>query len=73
MPPIAVVLWIREFQYRAAEERFWEVRTMPQFALELRTAVAKASRNLPLLEAILAWIKMPTVTTPKSSNSGPRK
>ena len=73
VPQIAVILWIREFQYRVAQERFWEERRMPQFALELRTAVARASNDLPLLSSILVWLKMPPEVAPKSGDRGSKK
>jgi hypothetical protein len=57
VPPHVVILWIREFQQRAAQERPWSARMLPQFLLNLRTAVAQAATALGHASNTLAWIR----------------
>jgi len=75
IPPNVVVLWIREFQARTAQERFWEKRMMPQFALEMRSAVAKFAQTTPQLTAILTWLSSTNVASnsPNSQTGVPKK
>jgi len=47
--------WIKEFENQAAQEHFWEERTLPQFRLKIHGIIAIAAQGLPdVLAALLA-------------------
>jgi hypothetical protein len=49
--------WVREFQNQAAQERFWEPRTMEILTLKLRTTIAVLAIGLPEVQsAVHKWI-----------------
>ena len=48
---------MREFQNQAAQERFWEPRTMEILTLKLRTTIAVLAIGLPEVQsAVHKWI-----------------
>jgi len=56
--PDLVQTWIREFMAQAAAPQFWEPRAVPQFALQLRNAIAVAAAEVPDIQAGLkTWIR----------------
>jgi hypothetical protein len=57
VPANVIVLWIREFQQRAAQERPWSARMLPQFLLNLRTAVAQIATAVGHVGNTLALIR----------------
>jgi hypothetical protein len=60
VPARIVPLWMREFLYQAAQERFWQTKTTRQLALKLRTVVAVLARALPVTQKtpgdIIVWV-----------------
>lgn len=51
--------WIKEFMNQAAQERFWETRSLPQLRLKIRAAIAVLSMALPDVQNSLdSYIKM---------------
>jgi hypothetical protein len=61
VPPHLVTAWVREFLNQAAQERFWEARTVQRFALRLRTTIAIAAVGLPEvkdgLDRWISWVR----------------
>ncbi len=60
VPKDLLYWWVREFQGQAAQERFWEERTMQRLALKLRTTVAVVAVAMPEvrqgLDTAIAWV-----------------
>jgi hypothetical protein len=57
VPPHLVLSWVQEFLTQAAQERFWEERTVQQLALKLLTAIEQLAEGLPdVLAALDKWI-----------------
>jgi hypothetical protein len=49
--------WVREFLAQAAQERFWEPRTLDSFVLKLRTTIAVLSFGLqPVQKGLESWV-----------------
>lgn len=61
VPPFLVQSWVQEFLNQAAQEHFWEERTVEQLALRLRTAIEIFAEGLPEVQGALdrwiAWIR----------------
>jgi hypothetical protein len=60
VPPHLVSLWAREFLNQAAQEQFWQERTVAQLALKLRTCIGILATGLPevrkALDDWIAWV-----------------
>ena len=60
VPPHLVSLWAREFLNQAAQEQFWQERTVAHFALKLRTSIGILATGLPevrkALDYWIAWV-----------------
>jgi hypothetical protein len=57
VPPRIVQLWANEFLAQAAQERFWQERTIQHLALKLRTTIAVAAIGLTITQgAVDDWI-----------------
>jgi hypothetical protein len=56
-PKDLVSWWILEFQNQAAQERFWEPRTVESLALRIRTTISVLATGLPEVQKQVAtWI-----------------
>jgi hypothetical protein len=53
VPPHLVLSWVNEFLSQAAQERFWEERTIKQLSLKLFTAIEIRAEGLPDVLAAL--------------------
>ena len=59
IPPRLVALWVREFLQQAAQERFWEKRSLQHMVLRIRTAVGVLSEGLSDVRKSLAgWTEL---------------
>lgn len=57
VPPELASLWVSEFVNQAAQERFWEPRTVSNVALRMRTAVGVLARGVKEVRGALDdWI-----------------
>jgi hypothetical protein len=57
VPPHLVSTWVKLFLNQASQERFWEERSGPYFALRLRTAVGILAIGLPDVQSSLnSWL-----------------
>jgi hypothetical protein len=57
VPPRLAGLWMGEFVSQAAQERFWEPRTMGRMALRLRTSISVVGAGLgDVRRALDDWI-----------------
>ena len=60
VPPHLVSLWAKEFLNQAAQEQFWQDRTVVQLVLRLRTAIGILALALPdpkkNLRNWIAWV-----------------
>lgn len=60
VPPHLVASWVKEFLSQAAQERFWEVRTVEGLGLKLRVTVGVLADALPevrkALDTWIAWV-----------------
>jgi hypothetical protein len=60
VPPHLVASWVKEFLGQAAQERFWEVRTVEGLGLKLRVTVGILADALPevrkALDTWIAWV-----------------
>ena len=60
-PPGLIVLWVKEFLSQAAQERFWEERTVEQLVLKVRTNIARAAVGWDdvrtSLQAWMVWVR----------------
>lgn len=57
VPPRLAGLWVSEFVSQAAQERFWEPRTMRRMALRLRTSVSVVGAGVgDVRKALDDWI-----------------
>jgi len=61
VPPHLVASWVKEFLSQAAQERFWEVRTVEGLGLKLRVTVGILADALPevrrALDTWIAWVR----------------
>lgn len=58
--PEMAAAWMNRFMAQASKERYWEADSLPQFALEMRNALAVASVAVPNIQSALqTWIKTP--------------
>jgi hypothetical protein len=61
VPPHLVASWVKEFLGQAAQERFWEVRTVEGLGLKLRVTVGVLADALPevrkALDTWIAWVR----------------
>ena len=58
VPPDLVYFWVREFQKQAAQQQFWNERTLPRLALRLRTVIGVfAEANTDLVSGLETWIR----------------
>jgi hypothetical protein len=59
VPPHLVGAWIKEFINQAAQERFWEPRSVEKLVLNLRTSIGVMAIGLPqvqkALNDLIAW------------------
>lgn len=61
VPPHLVSAWMKAFLNQAAQERFWEGRSVERLSLKLRTTIGVLALGLPdvqkALEGWIAWIR----------------
>lgn len=61
VPPSLAWSWTKEFLNQAAQERFWEERTLPKLRLRIRTTIAILATGLPevqkALDSWIAWLR----------------
>jgi len=56
-PPDLISWWVREFLNQAAQEQFWEPKTMEHFVLNLRTTISVLAIGLPEVQkAVTGWV-----------------
>jgi hypothetical protein len=56
-PPDLISWWVREFLNQAAQERYWEPKTVEIFALKLRTTISVLAMGLPEVQkSVTGWV-----------------
>jgi hypothetical protein len=59
IPPELAGAWVNEFMNQAAQEHFWQARTLPQLRLKIHGVIAVAAMGLPdVVAALPTWIKV---------------
>jgi hypothetical protein len=59
VPPQLAASWIKEFMNQAAQERFWETKSLPQFRLKLRSVISVLATAWPdVRNSIDSYIKL---------------
>ena len=58
VPGRVIPLWLMEFTEQAAQERFWQKRSVAHFLLKLRTGLASVSDTpLDQITAMVTWLE----------------
>ncbi|BCT68592.1 hypothetical protein [Nitrosospira sp. NRS527] len=69
VPPSLAESWVKEFMNQAAQEHFWEARSLPQLRLKIRTTIAVLAMALPaVLNSLDSYIKRDKLSLRDSEN-----
>jgi len=63
VPPHLVSLWVGEFLNQAAQQNFWQEKTVVKLALQMRTTIAQLALAVPEVQEALKHLGLPDIST----------